>query len=97
MQIYTDKADIDPIVKVQRSEVLDEAACRYCREILDEKIVDILSPDYEEFFLVEPHFGCRGVNIFIRKSEREFSPEIEAEYAFKRPTKNQTDNWTKEK
>jgi hypothetical protein len=92
----SDEAEENPIVAVQRSEVLDKVVCRYCHDVLDEKIVDIKDPAYEEYFLVEPHYGCRGVNVFIRKSERaEFRND--PEYQFKKPTDAQLENWTKEK
>lgn len=96
-QTYDDSEDAEtnPIVAVQRSEVLDKRVCRYCKEILDEKIVDIKDPAYEEFFLVEPHFGCRGVNIFITQSERK-EYRTDPEYQFKKPTANQLDKWVKE-
>lgn len=93
-RLYNNSKDgqADPIVAVIRSELLDGAECRYCKQILDMKIVDVDNPEYEEFFMVKPHWGCRGVNIYIKQSERA-QYRNDPEYQFKRPTEAQRKNW----
>ena len=94
MRLYNLSGD-DPIVAVIRSELLDGSACRYCRDVMDMKIIDIDNPDYNEYFVLMPHFGCRGININIRKSENA-DYRSDKKYQWKRPTEAQFTNWTKE-
>lgn len=98
MRLYNKSGtgEANPIVAVIRSELLDETVCRYCREILDMKIIDTDNPDYEPYFLVKPHIGCRGINIFIRQNE-EAEYRNNEKYKWKRPTDAQLERWVKEK
>lgn len=94
-EIELSKKTGNPIVAAIRSELIDKETCRYCREILDLKIVKIDDPHFEKYFLKLPHPGCRGVNIYIRKSERE-EYRNDPKYKFIPPTDEQL-KWINEK
>ncbi|MBU1355798.1 MAG: hypothetical protein KJ620_04460 [Candidatus Edwardsbacteria bacterium] len=70
-EIELSKKAGNPIVAVIRSELIDKETCKYCREILDLKVVKTDDPNFKKYFLKLPHAGCRGVNIYICESERE--------------------------